>query len=213
MPVFLNLHARLTQQTAGIMIYRIPLVARAIVECQSLLVRCTRRFHFDKGLAVMGWPILRSVPGLRVSVGRNFMMISASSFSAVGVSHPCVINALRAGAEITIGNDVGISGASICACTSVIIGDRVMLGADTVITDTDFHVVNTAQRRYIREGIPSSPVVIEDDVFIGMRSIVLKGVRIGEGSVVGAGSVVTRDIPPYAIAAGQPARVVGSVER
>ena len=91
------------------MINRIPLVARAIVECQSLLVRCTRRFHFDKGLAVMGWPILRSVPGSRVSVGRNFMMVSASSFSAVGVSHPCVINALRAICQYqTSGNDVGI---------------------------------------------------------------------------------------------------------
>lgn len=191
--------------------YRIPLVRRAFRLVQSLLLRQRKGFHFGKGLVVYGWPILRCARGAEVRVGRNLVMISENLFSAVGVSRPCLINAIEPGARIVIGDDVGISGASICSACSVTIGDRVMLGADVVVTDTDFHPVHTVPRRYVREGVASAPVVIEDDVFVGMRAIVLKGVRIGAGSVVAAGTIVTSDVPPLSIVAGRPARVVGVV--
>lgn len=82
-----------------------------------------------------------------------------------------------------------------------------------MITDTDFHQLSPVGRRYSSEmNARTEPVEIEDDVFIGARVIILPGVRIGVGSVVGAGSVVTRDIPAYSVCVGNPARVIRNLE-
>lgn len=64
-------------------------------------------------------------------------------------------------------------------------------------------------RHLVRENVKSGPVVIEDDVWIGLNAIILKGVKIGRGAVVGAGSVITRDVEPYTIVVGSPQRVTG----
>jgi acetyltransferase-like isoleucine patch superfamily enzyme len=92
---------------------------------------------------------------------------------------------------------------------SITVGDNVVVGANTAIVDADFHPME-ASRRGWTDGA-TAPVVIEDDVFIGMNCLILKSVVIGRGSVVGAGSVVTRDIPPGVIGAGNPARVIRSL--
>ena len=103
----------------------------------------------------------------------------------------------------------------ITAYAAVDIGDRVQIGPGGIIVDTDGHPVDPAVRRrqvegltYPLDSVEKRPIVIEDDVWIGFGVIVLKGVRIGRASVIGAGSVVTRDIPPFCVAAGNPARVV-----
>ncbi|MCZ7663143.1 MAG: hypothetical protein M5U22_09550 [Thermoleophilia bacterium] len=88
-----------------------------------------------------------------------------------------------------------------------------MLGADSVITDTDLHPVHIVPRRHETRGVLAAEVVIENDVFVGMRAIILKGVHVGEGAVVGAGAVVTSAVPARSIVAGSPARVVGAVRR
>ncbi|MCK4814937.1 acyltransferase, partial [bacterium] len=111
----------------------------------------------------------------------------------------------QAGAKINIGDNVGLSGTSIVADLEIRIGDRVICGANTVIVDTDFHAIQPQGRRYSRNGIEHAAVVIENDVFIGMDATILKGVRIGEGSVV------TRDVPPGKIVGGNPARIIGEV--
>jgi len=86
----------------------------------------------------------------------------------------------------------------------------VLFGADVLVADTDFHPIEELHRvdLPIPTGNPSHAVVIEDDVFLGARCMVLKGVRIGAGTVVGAGSVVSHDLPPRVVAAGNPARVI-----
>jgi acetyltransferase-like isoleucine patch superfamily enzyme len=99
----------------------------------------------------------------------------------------------------------------IVATESVEIGDRVLLGSNCVVIDTDFHPVDLVQRRQRFQSLDSQPVFIDDDVFVGMNCLVLKGVSIGKGSVIGAGSVVTGDIPSGVVAAGNPARVQGSL--
>jgi acetyltransferase-like isoleucine patch superfamily enzyme len=116
-------------------------------------------------------------------------------------------------ASIEIGDDVGISGTTICAAVSIRVGNRCLLGADTMIFDTDFHPLSPDGRRYARPEWKeiSSPVVIEDDVFLGARTIVMKGVTIGTGSVIGAGSVVTKSIPAGVVAAGNPAKVIRQI--
>jgi len=99
------------------------------------------------------------------------------------------------------------------------IGDRVLIGHNTSIFDSDTHPMNPHERHLqyleiITRGHPAEinlheePVTIEDDVWIGASVVVLKGVTIGRGAVIGAGSVVTQDVPPYAVVAGNPARVV-----
>jgi acetyltransferase-like isoleucine patch superfamily enzyme len=191
--------------------YAIWGIRRVLREVQSRLVRRTDGFSFGPGLSVLGWPILRCSEGAHVVVGRNLMLISESVHSAVGVSRPCMIRAMRPGARIVIGDDVGMSGATVCAAREVTIGDRVLIGADAVIVDNDLHPVRSIPRRYEQEDVASAPVVIEDDVFIGMRAMVLKGVRIGAGAVVGAGSVVTADVPAGCIVGGVPASVLGQV--
>jgi acetyltransferase-like isoleucine patch superfamily enzyme len=99
----------------------------------------------------------------------------------------------------------------------------VVIGWNTTIADTDFHPIDPAER--IADAIACSPmgkgrprpvvarkrVVIEDDVWIGPNAVILKGVRIGAGSVIEAGALVTRDIPAGSRVVGNPAQVVGEV--
>lgn len=96
-------------------------------------------------------------------------------------------------------------GCSIAALKLVRIGARCSLGPHVMIMDNGFHRLEPDRRD---ERPESKPVVLEENVWLGARVIVLPGVTIGAHSVVGAGSVVTRDIPPRSLAAGLPARVI-----
>ena len=125
----------------------------------------------------------------------------------VHANHVAVELAAMKHGTLRIGDRVAInSGCSICAATSVTIGDRVGIGNYSLIMDTDFHTVGDFDRRPSPE-----PIVIEDDVWLASRVTVLKGVTIGRGSVITTGSVVTRNIPPYSLAGGNPARVISSI--
>ena len=99
-------------------------------------------------------------------------------------------------------------GCSISASELVHIGPRCTIGTYVIIMDNDFHRLEPERRQ---ERPPSSPIILEENVWLGARVIVLPGVTIGEGSVVGAGSVVTRSIPARSVAVGVPARVVKSL--
>lgn len=156
----------------------------------------------------------------RITIGKGARLLSAPRSNRHGLNRRCEISTLAPGAEIVIGDGFGGSGVVICAATKVIIGDRVMIGANSTITDTDSHPIHFADRHPLAHGQPaeyaysktvSAPVVIEDDVFIGMHTLILKGVRIGRGAVIGAGSVVVKDIPAETIAAGNPARPLRKV--
>lgn len=107
--------------------------------------------------------------------------------------------------QIQIGNYCLISpGVEITSAANIHIGDNCMIGAECVIHDSDWHGLYNRLRPFRC----THPVQIHNNVWIGMRSIICKGVSIGENSVIGAGSVVTRDIPSNSVAAGNPARVV-----
>jgi acetyltransferase-like isoleucine patch superfamily enzyme len=120
-----------------------------------------------------------------------------------------ILTTLSTDAQILIGERVGISGASICASTRIEVGDRTIIGADVLITDSDHHALGAARLQISNAPIARSPIFIGCDVFVGARAIILKGVRVGDGAVVGAGAVVTKDVPAGAIVAGNPARQVG----
>lgn len=161
-----------------------------------------------RGVRFNGIPYVRVASGSRITIGDNVTINSSFLCNPAGLNHRTILFTLP-GAEILIGNNVGVSGVTIYSATSIHIGNNVLLGANVVLYDTDFHQLNPLDRRAgIQDSIRTSPVVIEDDVFIGANSIILKGSRIGKGSVIGAGSVVTKDVPPFAVAAGNPARVI-----
>jgi len=122
--------------------------------------------------------------------------------------------------KIEIANNVFIGGGTTLDCViSILIESDVLISYGCLITDSDNHSVSYSIRKkdlmdwrdggkHDWETTNSSPVIIKKGVWIGARSIVLKGVTIGEGAVIGSGSVVTKDIPPYTINAGNPARVI-----
>jgi acetyltransferase-like isoleucine patch superfamily enzyme len=112
-------------------------------------------------------------------------------------------------AELSIGDRVFINhGTSIAATERVLIGDRATIGPHCIVMDSDFHRLEPDRRD---EAPPSRPVTLGNNIWLGARVIVMPGVSIGDNTVVGAGSVVTRNLPPNVVAAGVPARVVRSL--
>lgn len=112
------------------------------------------------------------------------------------------------GAEIRIGNFCLLSpGTRISAAQEIVIGNNCMFAANCYVSDSDWHGIYNRTRPFRC----TSPVRLADNVWLGEGTIVCKGVQIGENSVIGAGSVVTRDIPANVVAAGNPAKVIKSI--
>jgi acetyltransferase-like isoleucine patch superfamily enzyme len=141
-------------------------------------------------------------------IGPGLHLRSFTRANPLGINHRVILATIARGAALDIGENFGMSGGSICVAKNVTIGDNVVVGANSIITDTDFHPLSVRQRQLAPSDAVTSPVIIEDDVFIGMNCLILKGVKIGRSSVIGAGSVVTASVPDGVIAAGNPARVL-----
>ncbi|HEX2054970.1 MAG TPA: acyltransferase [Nitrospiraceae bacterium] len=164
------------------------------------------------GCLFVGLPIISLAPGARIVLGSAVKVFSRVDSNSAGLPHPTILAALASDSTILIGERSGISGASIVARSAVTIGPRVLIGAGACIWDTDFHPLDPAERRaHQTQKARSRPIRIEDDVFIGARAMILKGVTIGSGAVIGAGALVTRNVDAGQIVTGNPARVVGSV--
>ncbi len=163
-----------------------------------------------RGTRFYGMPLLAKCNKSTIVIGEKSKLCSVSIMTALGLNHSVVLRTLYAKSVIRIGDETGISGGTICAAERVTIGNRCLIGANVIIIDTDFHTENYTGRyndSNIYE-VKVKPVSIEDDVFIGTGSIVLKGVTIGRNSIIGAYSVVVTSIPANAIAAGNPAKVI-----
>jgi acetyltransferase-like isoleucine patch superfamily enzyme len=163
------------------------------------------------------WPLLRAKWALRrcTQVGpwpRLFGRVMVKNHGRITIGERLLLygGTVRGelvttpGGVIEIGDRVFINyGVSISAHTLVKIGHRCQIGNYSLLMDNDYH--QAGDKTMLGH---SKPIILEDDVWLGARVIVLKGVTIGQGAVIGAGSVVTRDIPPRSVAVGQPARVV-----
>lgn len=139
-----------------------------------------------------------------ISIGNNCEFRSTQDSNLIGINHKCIIATHQTGAKIVIGENCGFSGTVIGAFTEINIGDNVRCGANTLITDGDWHSNDP------RVG-SSSPVKIGDNVWLGLNVVVLKGVSIGKNSLIGANSTVVKDIPPDVIAGGNPCKVLKSL--
>lgn len=140
-------------------------------------------------------------------LGNEVVFNSSIKSNLVGLFKPCTITILN-GAELRIGNYTGFSGVSIYCSCNISIGNYCNFGGNTSIWDTDFHPINYIERRVTIDGAKRKAIIIGDDVFIGANVIILKGVTIGNRSIIGAGSVITVNIPDDEIWAGNPAKFI-----
>lgn len=140
-------------------------------------------------------------PESTIMIGDNCVFRSCATSNLIGINHRCIISTHSKDALIEIGNKSGFSGVTIAAAKQINIRNNVLIGANVIISDFDWHmdrgVYNDPQ-----------PITIEDNVIVGVNSIIWKGVSIGCNSVVGAMSVVTKDVPENCVVAGNPARII-----
>jgi acetyltransferase-like isoleucine patch superfamily enzyme len=156
-----------------------------------------------KKASFIGKCYFKRFPGTGITIGSNCMFLSKSNSNLIGINRPCIISTHQSEytATIQIGNDCGFSGTVIGAFRSIKLGNNVRCGANTLITDADWHLDDP------RSSTPRE-IIIEDNVWLGVNSVILKGVTIGANTVIGANSVVTKSIPANVIAAGNPCRVI-----
>lgn len=169
---------------------------------------------YDKTWRFKGRPIIQ-LPSIihknrrnAIKIGTSLQLNSRFDSNSIGAVQPVLLNAQGKTSKIIIGNNVGISGSTISAMQLIKIGNDVLIGSGCLIMDNDAHNISATERhdKILEKSI--KPIFIENNVFIGARSIILKGVTIGENSVIGAGSVVSKSIPSNVVAAGNPAIVI-----
>lgn len=151
-----------------------------------------------------------AIRGGKISIGDNFYFSSGFGVNPISGNLQGAVY-VESGASLKIGNHVGMSSTRMWIHDSVTIGNHVKIGGCVLITDTDAHPMDYQVRRTSNEGTKSAPIVIEDDVWVGAHSVILKGVTIGARSIIGAGSVVMRSIPADCVAAGNPCKVIKTI--
>jgi acetyltransferase-like isoleucine patch superfamily enzyme len=166
--------------------------------------------NIDKNCKFVGDAQFYRAPGSEIKIGENCTFRSQPDSNLIGINHHCIISTHTENAVVVIGNNCGFSGVTIGSAEKIVIGNEVMCGANVIITDTDWHPIDPL-KRHTSMGVLTAPTIIENNVWIGANSTVLKGVSIGENSVIGANSVVARSIPANVIAAGVPAKIIRSL--
>lgn len=161
---------------------------------------------------IYGTPLIQRHSGSSIQIGRHLNMRNWFGSNPLGVNHRSILATWSSTASISIGDDVGMTGATLVAQTGITIGNRVFIGANSSIVDTDFHPLAADQRNQDPTAGISRPITIADDVFIGMNVLILKGSSIGQGSIIGAGSVVSGEVPEGVVVAGNPAQIVRSLK-
>ena len=183
-------------------------VFRKILVLYNMLFFKAQKITYGKRLRIRGTIGVNNKG--RVVIGDDFVCTSGNMSNPIGRNIKSYFN-IAPNATLTIGNNTGCSSTTFWCSQSISIGDNVKIGALGIITDTDAHSLDPVLRSDLKTdsiNAKSAPVVIANNVFIGMSSIICKGVTIGENSIIGAGSVVTKSIPANEIWAGNPAQFV-----
>jgi acetyltransferase-like isoleucine patch superfamily enzyme len=151
-----------------------------------------------------GWSSFLMVDDSTVKINKNCRFNSTTTSNRIGINHKCMISTLQKGAYLEIGSDSGFSGVSIGCFKKIIIGNNVRVGANVLITDSDWHLEDS------RVSDPK-PIYIGNNVWLGYGVVVMKGVTIGDNTIIGINSVVTKDIPSNVIAVGNPCKVIKTI--
>lgn len=167
---------------------------------------------YNKNCRIMAHCTIITGKSSQVSIGKNFSLVSSDLINPLCKNNACIN--VSENACLQIGDNCGMSSPTLWVGKSIKIGNNVNLGGECILFDTDAHSLNYLHRR---DGITDmanridKEIIIDDDVLIGANTIILKGVHIGARSVIGAGSVVTKDIPADSIAAGNPVKVIKKI--
>ena len=173
------------------------------------LIMKVNKVHYGKNLNLKGIPIIFKNKRAKLKIGHNVTINSSFLSNLVGLYQRTIIITRTPEAEIVIGDNVGISGATIYARKSIKIGENTLVGGNAKILDNDFHPLEIEARNAdIKEKIGVRSIVIGKNCFIGCNSLILKGTVLGDGCIVGAGSVVSGKFEDNSIIAGNPARVI-----
>ena len=169
------------------------------------IISSFRGIKTEKGCVFFGLPCFRRYPFSSIVIGKNCTFRSDHTSNLIGVNHKCILSTHQKQAKIKIGDDCGFSGVSIGAAREISIGNNVLCGANVVITDFDWHlnISNTQPKQ----------VIIHDNVWKGLNTVILKGVEIGENSIIGANSLVVRNIPVNVVAGGVPCKVLKPIAK
>jgi acetyltransferase-like isoleucine patch superfamily enzyme len=163
-----------------------------------------RGIQIGSGTRFFGLAKFKKARTASIAIGKRNHFRSSATSNLIGINRPCIISALEPESVVRIGDDCGFSGTVIGCFASVTIGHRVKCGANTLITDGDWHAEDPRSSK-------PRPIIIGDDVWLGVNVTVMKGVTIGANSLIGAGSIVTKDIPANVIAAGNPCVVIRNI--
>lgn len=157
---------------------------------------------------IYGNVLFSKFPNSKLTIGNYFSTVNDYFISGFNFMPYVRFKTFSSTAEIIIGNNTHINSSSIlCNSTKILIGDDVLIAPNCIISDSDFHGLQPNKRK-IRNPKLDKPIFIENNVWIGMNCIILKGTRIGENSIVGAGSLVIGNIKPNCLYAGNPAKFV-----
>lgn len=175
------------------------------------------KIKYGKKLSLKGIPFIYRAKKSKIIIGDGVVIKSSFLSNLVGLYTRTIICTRTVGAEIIIGDNVGISGATIYARKGIYIGENTCIGGNTKILDNDFHPLDYQTRNELCKKkpseeddslIPSAEIHIGKNCMIGCNSIILKGSHIGDGCVVGAGSVVRGKFEDGCVIQGNPAVVV-----
>lgn len=165
-------------------------------------------FTVGRNAKVWGAFSLQLMESGRMEVGDDFHLVSEPRRSAITQFSRAQFTVFS-GAVIRLGRHVGLNGTALTAKRRIEIGDDTMIAANVIIVDSDFHAMWPPELRWTSSTKEfDKEVIIGRNVWIGMNTVVLKGSRIGDNSIIGAGSVVSGEIPANCIAAGNPARMI-----
>lgn len=174
------------------------------------------RVKYGNGLLLKGVPIIFNKSNAKLEIGKNVTIKSSFLSNLVGLYSRTIIVTRAPGAKIEIGDNVGISGATIYARKKISIGENTCIGGNCKILDNDFHPIEAEARNMLMRDenggnsdlVPSQEIKIGKNCFIGCNSIILKGTVLGDGCVVGAGAVVCGRYDDSCVIVGNPAQVI-----